>query len=828
MLAKVEARSVVHALCGLAVAVMAVGVWVGDARGSTLPDGRRYELVSPADKNGGDVVADSTRTHVAVDGNAAVFSSLVGFGKVEGTGVQAEYMAVREGDLGTSGWVSHGITPRQESMSGVAHLNELGNGYQGEFAPDLSRGIYRAFLPLSDVPNVSRVPNLYLREHLREPGGAFHTLVTAASGPVNPIVARDGKPFLVGSTSDFGHVAFESILTLTADTPPQSFLCAIFVLFCDPRLYEFARGAVRLVGVLPDGTPANASSAGLGAIQSRYTPRAVSSDGSRIFFQADPRGANVPYVRINARTSVQLNVSEMDAPESPKGAQFWSASTDGTRAFFVTSEGLVDDDTNGSADAYMWARQPENERQTVTVDATGGTFALTLRGSTTGPIPFDAGAEALQSALEGLASVGPGNVNVTGGPGGNAPYVLVFTGDLAGTNVPESVADSSGLSGGAATAAVVTSHPVANLQRISADDSADNASVMAIIGSSEDGRRVYFMATNQIIDGEPDPFGVKIYLWHQGVIRFIGGLESGADARLNGPQADTGFLRTMSTARVTPDGRHLLFMSTSDLGLRGRGGFPGYDHGTRCTFDLSGGAPCRELYLYRADSGSLSCASCNPSGATATSDALMMLRVGFGASLPSLQNLPRHLTDDGRRVFFTTGEALVPEDANGRLDAYVYDADTASVRLLSSGTEPSDSFFLDASPDGKDAFFVTRSRLVGWDIDDNYDLYDARVGGGFPEPAVMPPACVGSACQGSPERVPAAESNSSALLEGRGDADEQFRPRRRAQTRARACRRGRTLRRIRGRARCVSRRRVRRAATRSAGQADERIGRRAK
>ena len=57
---------------------------------------------------------------------------------------------------------------------------------------------------------------------------------------------------------------------------------------------------------------------------------------------------------------------------------------------------------------------------------------------------------------------------------------------------------------------------------------------------------------------------------------------------------------------------------------------------------------------------------------------------------------------------------------------------------------------MDASPDGSDVFFVTRERLLGWDNDASYDLYDARVGGGFPEPAPEPDPCQGDSCRRSP------------------------------------------------------------------------------
>jgi hypothetical protein len=100
-----------------------------------------------------------------------------------------------------------------------------------------------------------------------------------------------------------------------------------------------------------------------------------------------------------------------------------------------------------------------NEVQEVTVVATEGTFTLSFGGDETAAIPFDAPAATVQAALEGLPSVGAGNVTVTGGPGdatGTKPYVLAFTGTLAGRPTGEVVANGEQLAGGSATDTVKT------------------------------------------------------------------------------------------------------------------------------------------------------------------------------------------------------------------------------------------------------------------------------------------------------------------------------------------------------------------------------------
>ncbi len=76
-------------------------------------------------------------------------------------------------------------------------------------------------------------------------------------------------------------------------------------------------------------------------------------------------------------------------------------------------------------------------------------------------LAFDATAGEVQAALAGLATIGAGNVAVSGGPGdeaGSSPYAVTFGGALANSDLPELETDSSGLSGGAAEATVATAH----------------------------------------------------------------------------------------------------------------------------------------------------------------------------------------------------------------------------------------------------------------------------------------------------------------------------------------------------------------------------------
>ena len=117
----------------------------------------------------------------------------------------------------------------------------------------------------------------------------------------------------------------------------------------------------------------------------------------------------------------------------------------------------------------------------------------------------------------------------------------------------------------------------------------------------------------------------------------------------------------------------------------------------------------------------------------------------------------------------TTAEPLVERDTNGISDAYVFDTHTGEPHLLSSGTDPSPSYFLDASADGRDAFIATKQPLLGWDTDGSRDVYDVRIGGGFPEPAPVIAPCNGDGCKPGASPPPPASPQASATVEGPGN-----------------------------------------------------------
>jgi hypothetical protein len=121
----------------------------------------------------------------------------------------------------------------------------------------------------------------------------------------------------------------------------------------------------------------------------------------------------------------------------------------------------------------------------------------------------------------------------------------------------------------------------------------------------------------------------------------------------------------------------------------------------------------------------------------------------------------RAITPDGSRIFFTSSEPLVSQDRNAVDD--VYEWHDGALSLVSSGAaESGGSFFDGVTADGATAFFNTADTLLPRDRDGGArDIYAARIGGGFPEPAAPSPGCEGEACRApvtQPGPRPAARS----------------------------------------------------------------------
>jgi hypothetical protein len=278
--------------------------------------------------------------------------------------------------------------------------------------------------------------------------------------------------------------------------------------------------------------------------------------------------------------------------------------------------------------------------------------------------------------------------------------------------------------------------------------------VMGVAGRSEDLSYVYYVSREA--SGGPNAEGKSpvagqpnLYLFHEGTKTFIATLAA-ADVRVrggveSGAYSDTAIEPVRHVARATPSGKHLTFISAKPL--------TGSD-----SADAESGEADEEVFRYDAEAGQVACASCSPAGARPAGRFVEVPGNNFpnqwtAAMTPGADtqlHAPRALSDNGNRLFFTAYASLLPADVNGRSDVYEWEApgeggcteakaaysqaNEGCLYLISTGESEQDSELIESTPSGDDAFFTTEQSLTRQDPG-LFDVYDARVGGGFPLPA---------------------------------------------------------------------------------------------
>jgi hypothetical protein len=165
------------------------------------------------------------------------------------------------------------------------------------------------------------------------------------------------------------------------------------------------------------------------------------------------------------------------ATQFAKGAPRFVVS-DSRGILYATSEGDIERydtiDANGGGVGFLAPILPGvNEKQTLTVSASAGTFNLTFDPDGAGPeppettvdLPYNASAQggpnSVMSALRALPSLGENIGGVTGGPGdatGSNPYRITFQNVLGAKDVPQLVVANGAtpLSGGSGASIATT------------------------------------------------------------------------------------------------------------------------------------------------------------------------------------------------------------------------------------------------------------------------------------------------------------------------------------------------------------------------------------
>ncbi len=292
-----------------------------------LPDGRIFEMVSPATNQDGNVyvpyavlatgnseagVPTERPFDVAPSGNAVAYPgdppTSGGNGSI-GQSDGNEFVATRSP---VGGWTATDVQPAG-----------YGTPVYLAFSSDLSVGILESFQPLS-----TQAPSSYglLYAHSIA-GGGYQPF----AGAIPNRTPNEFKVVYAAGSADFGQVLFAANDALGGTGAVDGGSGRY-------NLYDLSGGVLHLVNVLPDGeTEAGASFGSTGL------DRVISADGSRIVWSDMNTGAL--YVREND-TQPQSPIAEgrCTVPTDActvlvaTAGQFWTASADGSKVFFTNGE----------------------------------------------------------------------------------------------------------------------------------------------------------------------------------------------------------------------------------------------------------------------------------------------------------------------------------------------------------------------------------------------------------------------------------------------------------------------------------------------------------
>jgi hypothetical protein len=286
-----------------------------------LPDGRGWELVSPADKNGGAVAApeaifgggDIQAAAVAPGESvpAVTYGSATSFGEAAGAPPASQYTSRRT----AGGWLTGNISTPLDS---AAYGDDPDGAPYRLFSSDLSRALLfgglacRGGLPGCPEPNQplpgTGAPQGYMAYYMRDnASGTLTSLLSAADVAHSAVSPHAFEVSFAAASADLSHVVLSSCAALTVgatEVPGGPGACDPG----EPNLYEWSAGGLTSVN---GGTPGAEIAAPNGA---------VSSDGSRVYWT---RGANL-FLREGAST-VQVDGG---------GGTFQTATPDGSIAFF--------------------------------------------------------------------------------------------------------------------------------------------------------------------------------------------------------------------------------------------------------------------------------------------------------------------------------------------------------------------------------------------------------------------------------------------------------------------------------------------------------------
>jgi hypothetical protein len=303
---------------------------------AALPDCRAYEMVSPVNKNGGDIVSRcdfrcnrTSLMQATPDGGKLTYSSFVSFGDAQSSLYSNQYIASR----GSGGWSTHSINPpRHETLysgfpSSVEAFYDLSIEAKG-FSEDLSTLAWTdSSRPPLTSDAVEEVPNLYSRDNETD---TYHWIAALGDASEGSDPGFGSEPEILGLSENGDHVVFIDPRALTADPVPPG---------GGSLLYDYTAGQVHLVSILPGGAAVRNASAGQAQAAGHETQtgrlvrNSVSRDGSRITWTVGTATGTI-YQRID-----NTETKKVSGITGPALAVYWGASSDGEEVLYQQPAG---------------------------------------------------------------------------------------------------------------------------------------------------------------------------------------------------------------------------------------------------------------------------------------------------------------------------------------------------------------------------------------------------------------------------------------------------------------------------------------------------------
>lgn len=308
-----------------------------------LPDCRAYELLTPPVKTSVEFDAGVNKQGAA-PAREGMALPLITEEPLPSAPSGGQYYV---GTRGTDGWTLEDIIPL-ESYTGVVCNGH--NDQAGAYSDDISKAVLEIGSNTSASQPVDSNKEACNAEGLEvvpgEPVGYKNLLVRANTTRTYRLVnnlnaaprgVTPADASLRGASADLSHVVFSEAAPLTPNAA-----------YGVEELYEWDEGVVRLVTVLPDGTPVVGSLAQ--APISAAHEQAISVEGSHVLFTS---GGSL-YDRVEGQRTVEVDKALPDASGPSSGGVFQGASADGSRVFFTDANQLTAGSTAASKEPDLY------------------------------------------------------------------------------------------------------------------------------------------------------------------------------------------------------------------------------------------------------------------------------------------------------------------------------------------------------------------------------------------------------------------------------------------------------------------------------------------